>query len=61
MTNSKHHQCIEKLGNHLQVIAHTKDGVIEGIQHESKKIFGVQWHPEYTDDLKVFEIFKTLL
>ena len=23
MTNSKHHQCIEKLGNHLQVIAHS--------------------------------------
>ena len=30
----------------LEVIATTKDGIIMGVKHVSKKIYGIQFHPE---------------
>lgn len=45
--NSAHHQAIKKLGKHLKVtMVSVDDSVIEGMEHESLPIFGVQWHPE---------------
>jgi putative glutamine amidotransferase len=49
--NSRHHQCIDKLGEGLRLIATAKKEKIELnhpeiIEHESKDIFAVQWHPE---------------
>lgn len=43
---SSHHQAVDRPGEGLRVTAKAPDGVIEGIEHENKKIIGVQWHPE---------------
>ncbi len=45
ITNSAHHQAIDRLGQGLTAVQWA-DGVIEGIAHESLPIFAVQWHPE---------------
>jgi putative glutamine amidotransferase len=46
-TNSFHHQSIKDLGEGLEVVATTEDGVIEAIWNP-EMTFGlaVQWHPE---------------
>lgn len=44
--NSYHHQSVKALGSGLRAVAYTDEGVIEAIQHESKPIYAVQWHPE---------------
>ena len=69
--NSSHHQAINKLGDGLHVVqVSDKDGVIEGVEHDSLPIFAVQWHPERTtlerarpdtvDGGKIFEYFANL-
>lgn len=44
--NSSHHQGVEIPGKGLKIAALSEDGVIEGIEHESLPIRGVQFHPE---------------
>ena len=46
--NSAHHQAVDKLGIGLNAIQWSKDGYIEAFRHESRPIWGVQWHPERT-------------
>lgn len=47
MVNSMHHQAIKTLGNGLEVVAKSEDGVIEAIQAKNHRFcVGVQWHPE---------------
>ena len=46
VTNSAHHQAIDRLGRELRVIQKADDGVTEGIVHDRLPILGVQWHPE---------------
>lgn len=47
ITNSRHHQAIDKLGNKLMAVQHsTSDQCIEAIEHTRYPVFGVQWHPE---------------
>ncbi|MEN8148224.1 MAG: gamma-glutamyl-gamma-aminobutyrate hydrolase family protein, partial [Planctomycetota bacterium] len=44
---SSHHQAVGETGPDLVVSARTADGVIEGIEHRSRRfILGVEWHPE---------------
>lgn len=45
-TNSYHHQSVSLLAPPLRLGAHATDGVIEGFDHPSLPILGVQWHPE---------------
>lgn len=46
-----HHQCVDVLGEGLTATEwDALDGRIEGFQHEYLPIYGVQWHPEYSDD-----------
>ena len=49
--NSAHHQAVENLGNHLTVLAYSKDSIIESIGFEnnyySNFFLGVQFHPEH--------------
>ena len=42
--NTFHHQNIDKLGDSLEVVAVSEDGLIEAVQNED--VFGIQWHPE---------------
>ncbi len=45
--NSSHHQAVKDLGEGFLISLTSENGqVIEGIEHESLPIFGVQWHPE---------------
>ena len=44
--NSSHHQGIETPGEGIRVAARAEDGVIEAIEHQSRLVWGVQWHPE---------------
>lgn len=45
--NSSHHQAVKDVARDLVVTATTSDGIIEAVEHKSKKyIIGVQWHPE---------------
>lgn len=47
LTNSFHHQSIDKIGDGLTTIATTEDGIVEAIQMKSHKfLYGIQWHPE---------------
>lgn len=48
VTNSSHHQGVDKIGNGLRQTAKTSDGVLEGLESiDSDQILSVQWHPEY--------------
>lgn len=47
MTNSFHHQAVDKLGAGLSIIAKSSDDIVDAIQMKSHKfLYGVQWHPE---------------
>lgn len=46
-----HHQAVDLLGEGLEVIATSGDGVIEAVRIPSKSwSIGIQWHPEHTAD-----------
>ena len=45
-TNSSHHQAIGQLGDGLEIVEWSDDGVAEAVKHETLPVFGVQWHPE---------------
>lgn len=46
VSNSSHHQAVNRLGEGLSVTCVSEDGVIEGVIHENGNIIGVQFHPE---------------
>lgn len=50
MVNSRHHQCVNKLGNNLYIYGISNDGVIEIIGNIKDKILGTQFHPELLID-----------
>lgn len=53
-TNSIHHQCIEDLGEGLEVVGRADDGTIEAIESKTDWFaMGVQWHPELLDNSEV--------
>ena len=47
---SHHHQGIRNLGNGLQILSQSSDGMVEAVKHESLPWFAVQWHPERTSE-----------
>ena len=57
-TNSYHLQGIKKLGEGLQIVGSTNDGIPEALESEDGLVFAVQWHPEelYND----YPVFKGL-
>ena len=61
MVNSAHHQSIKTPGKGLIVNAIAPDGIIEGIEDNTKSFcIGVQWHPEFlikNSDNKIFKSF----
>lgn len=51
LTNSIHHQAVDRVGEDLRVVAHSTDGTIEAIESTSDWFaIGVQWHPELFGD-----------
>jgi putative glutamine amidotransferase len=44
--NTRHLQAIASVGDGFSVAATAPDGVIEAIEHENGRFFGVQFHPE---------------
>lgn len=44
--NALHHQAVAELGEGLRVVARDDNGIVQGIEHETSCILGVQWHPE---------------
>lgn len=71
MVNSAHHQGVDTLGKNLIAVQHSYDGTIEGVEHNTLPILGVQWHPErlylktgpkeYSLGRPVFEWFASML
>ncbi len=60
--NTFHHQSIDKIADELAIVALSPDGIVEAIQHKSKQIYAVQWHPEMLsrqneDAQKIFDYF----
>lgn len=62
MVNSRHHQCVDRVGRGLVVVAKATDGVIEALELPGKRfVVAVQWHPEDRTgglDAKLFEAFR---
>jgi putative glutamine amidotransferase len=53
---SHHHQGFGRVGDGLRVAAHAEDGTIEAVEDPSHRFaFGVLWHPEAGEDMKLFE------
>jgi gamma-glutamyl-gamma-aminobutyrate hydrolase PuuD len=53
---SHHHQGFGKVGAGLRVAAHAEDGTIEAVEDPSHRFaLGVLWHPEASEDMKLFE------
>lgn len=67
--NSTHHQCIGRLGEDLDILAWSPEGIPEGFVHRTAPVFGVQWHPEKLMDdesaefegLYVYRLFAEML
>lgn len=60
--NSMHHQGIKTLGNGLRAVAHSSDGLIEAVEHESHPyMIGVQWHPEELLNEPSLNIFRSFI
>ncbi|MFM9137361.1 MAG: gamma-glutamyl-gamma-aminobutyrate hydrolase family protein, partial [Actinomycetota bacterium] len=45
---SFHHQAVDRVGEGCRIVAWSPDGMVEGLEHDSKWLIGVQWHPEDT-------------
>jgi putative glutamine amidotransferase len=63
-TNSRHHQAIKAPATGLKVVAHTSDGLIEGVEvPDTRFIVGVQWHPEnlVDEDPAMRRLFEALV
>ncbi len=62
-TSHWHHQCVRTLGEDLIVSCYYKSGkktIIEGIQHKTLPIYGIQWHPEF-DSKNGSAVFKSFV
>lgn len=44
--NSFHHQSVKRLGKGLRIVQRAGDGTVEGIEHTTLPVYGLQWHPE---------------
>lgn len=62
--NSYHHQAVKEVGNGLNIMAESEDGLVEGIYVPDKKFqWAVQWHPEFIfkKDERQLTIFKAFI
>jgi putative glutamine amidotransferase len=53
--NSSHHQAVADPGS-LTVTGHADDGTVEVLEDpDAAFVLGVQWHPEMSEDRRLFE------
>ena len=45
---SFHHQGIDRLADDLIAVGYAPDGILEAVEHRTKWLLGMQWHPEDT-------------
>lgn len=60
--NSLHHQGLAALAPDLIPAAASREGLVEGFQHRTRRVYGVQWHPEmmterYPEHRRLFRFF----
>lgn len=63
--NSFHHQAVKEPGRGFAAAAFGPDGLIEAIESQDGRVFGVQWHPEnlarfYAEQKNLFAYFVQL-
>ena len=64
-TNASHHQCVDRVGDGLRVVARTSDGIVEALERPDATGFwlATQWHPERLLDVdegrsqRIFDAF----
>ena len=56
MVNSAHHQGADRIGENLEVVLVSDDGVTEGLVHRQLPVYGLQWHPERLDERRLAAI-----
>ena len=49
VTNSWHHQAVDRCGTGLVVTGRAADGVVEAVELPGAAVLGVQWHPEWME------------
>ncbi|MDO3638621.1 gamma-glutamyl-gamma-aminobutyrate hydrolase family protein [Mycolicibacterium sp. KC 300] len=49
VTNSWHHQAVDRCGTGLVITGRTADGVVEAVELPGSPVLGVQWHPEWME------------
>lgn len=54
--NSYHNQAAVILKPPLCILAASKEGIIEAVSHETKKIIGTMWHPERENPFNLEDI-----
>lgn len=47
ITNSWHHQAVDRCGVGAVVTGRTDDGIVESIEVPGQPVLGIQWHPEW--------------
>ena len=53
---SHHHQGFGRIGSGLREAARAEDGTVEALEDPSRRFaFGVLWHPEAGEDMRLFE------
>lgn len=60
--NSSHHQAVKVIGQRLNAIAFSADGIVEAVfRNDYPFLLGVQWHPEQLQDSLSEKIFRAFV